>query len=187
MNLCSFTRENKDGSLEILVLTKLFSKTILTDISRNEVVEVLHSEPFLKITNIASRLGKETNEEDAISLNEIIQFFDIDYLDIIRKRLRNVGVTKYSLLRLFDSIIGEKEYDDLLSFIQDIATDKRFLKQWNKIQYILNQFYDLIYIFDIDMEIIKYNDEESELIPVEVDDSIKNNDLIIKFENFKNR
>jgi hypothetical protein len=185
-DLVVFVKEGRGNSVEIPVLESVFHRETLENITRNEVVEIISSEPMLAIYRYAERLGRVCSDEElSINLLQIVEFYDIDYLGIIRKRLRNLGITKHSLLMLFELICGEIANTDILSVIEEVSKDERFLSIWMKAQHIVPSVIDLIYLFRIDEIILVDELNKGELIPVEVDDTVKCNDLIIKFENFK--
>jgi hypothetical protein len=187
-DLAGFTRDVGEETLLVPALQRVFNREVLENVTRDEIVEVLSTEVFLDIEKINLRLGGEClHDEMAINLLQIVEFFDIDYLMIVRRRLRKLGVTKYSLLVLFETICGDIEKHDLLSFVQEIAGDERFLFWYTKIEWIVPEIYDILYIFNLDVEILKSNSIENELIPAIVGDEVACSDMIIKFENFRNK
>lgn len=187
-DLVGFTLDTGEKTLKIPVIEKIFDRKLLGELSRSEVVEVLNSECFLDLENTIMRLGgKCDNEDAAISLLQIIEFFAIDYLSLIQRRLRNLGVTKYSLYTLFKEIIGNEKYHDTISIVEKLSEDERFINLWSKIEFIVEDFEFLLQIFNLDLEILMSRESEDELIDVIVDDDIPYSDMIIKFENFKNK
>jgi hypothetical protein len=184
--LAGFTRGMGEENLMVPVLQRLFKREILETVTRDEIIEVLHSEKFLDVEMINIRLGgKCLNNEVAINLLQIVEFFDVDYLSLIQGRLRCIGVTKYSLYTLFDLITNEEKCNDIVSIVEKLSQDERFLCWWSKIEFIIESFDDLLLIYNLDLDMLKIN--EDELIPVSIGDEISSADMIIKFENFKNR
>ncbi|MGZ2370415.1 hypothetical protein ACXR6G_11550 [Ancylomarina sp. YFZ004] len=187
-DLIGFSIETGDKTLGTPILEKIFDRRILENVTRDEIVEVLRTEMFLDLENIIMRLGGKCDDEDtAISLLQIIEFFAIDYLSLIQRRLRNLGVTKYSLYTLFKAIVGDVEYHDTMSIVEEFSEDARFLFLWGKIEFIIIHFDWLLCIFNLDLEILKTSVSEDELIPYMGGDETSCTDMIIKFENFKNK
>lgn len=187
-DIIGFSRDIGDYTPSILALRKVFRKEILEDCTRNEVVEILQSEPLFSLSRLEVRFGGGCKEgENGICLLEIVEFFDVDYSNIIRRRLRNLGVTKFSLLTLFDVITKGKKYDDLISFVENISRDDRFLQLWTKIEFVVEDFYDLLYLFNIESVVVELGEEECEMIPVILDDKVFYEDFITKFENFRSK
>lgn len=185
-DLAGFTRDGVEGNIMVPVLQRLFKREILETVTRDEIIEVLGTEMFLDIEKINLRFGGTcVEEEKAVSMLQIVEFFAIDYLALIQRRLRKLGVTKYSLYTLFKAIIGDEKYHDTISIVEKLSEDGRFLDLWRKIEFIVENFDDLLSIYNLKLDMLKIN--EDELIPVSVGDEISSTDMIIKFENFKNR
>jgi len=188
-DLVKFSIETGEKTLKIPVIEKIFDRRLLGDLSRSEVVEVLNSEYFLDLENTLMRLGGKCDSEDtAISLLQILEFFAIDYLTIIQRRLRSIGVTKYSLYTLFKVIIGDEKYHDTISIVEKLSEDDRFLTVWGKIEFLVPNFDFLLQVFNLDMTMLMVDEADDELLPLmDNDDGNSYSDMIIKFENFKNK
>jgi hypothetical protein len=184
-DLVGFSVDIGEKTLKIPAIEKIFDRRILENVTRDEIGEVLRTEVFLDLENIIMRLGGKCDDEDtAINLLQIVEFFAIDYLMMIRKRLRNLGVTKYSLYTLFKAIVDNKEYHDTISIVEKLSEDERFLVLWGKIEFLVSDFDFLLQILNLNMTMLMV--DEADLIP-DVDDDIPYSDMIIKFDNFKNK
>lgn len=187
-DLVGFSIDVGEKALKIPASEKIFDRRILENTTRSEIVEILSTEMFLDIEKINLRLGgKCVEDEMSICLLQIVEFFAIDYLLLIQRRLRNLGVTKYSLFTLFEAIIGDVKYHDTMSLVEKFSENDRFLTIWDRVNYLVLSFDDLLRIFNLDLEILKSRESEDELIPFMDDDEISCTDMIIKFENFKNK
>lgn len=181
--LLNYTRNHVDDTEYVPVLSKIFSAEVLDMVSRNEVLDILHSEKFMDIERISSRLVNNNGaEEDGVSLLDVLFHFNIDYISIVIKRLQNVGVTKYSLLNKLKKYVDEYECVDLVSFAERISANVEFLEFWKrKIDPIID---DLLYLLDV-LGIDSVIDElGSNLIKVDLGDDIKFKNRVLKFEKF---
>jgi hypothetical protein len=187
-DLVGFSRETGEELLKIPAIQRVFKREILENVTRDEIVEILGTEMFLDVETINFRLGGKCDDEDTtINLLQIIEFFAIDYLMMIRKRLRNIGVTKYSLYTLFEAIIDGEEYHDTMSIVEKLSEDNRFLELWGRVEFIVDDYYHLLQLFSLDMSMLMVDEAEDELLPFMNDDETSCTDMIIKFENFKNK
>lgn len=187
-DLVGFSIDVGEKTLKIPVIEKIFDRGILENVTRDEIVEVLRTEMFLDIERINLRLrGKCDDEDTAICLLQIIEFFAIDYLSLIQRRLRSLGVTKYSLYTLFEVIVDGEEYHDTISIMEKLSEDDRFLTIWDGVSYLVEDFDFLLRIFNLDMNMLMVDKAEDEWLPFMNDDEVSCEEMIIKFENFKNK
>ena len=187
-DLVGFSIDAGEESLKIPALQRVFKREILENVTRDEIVEVLSTEMFLDIEKTNLRLdGKCDDEDRAICLLQILEFFDIDYLSLIQRRLRSLGVTKYSLYTLFKAITGNERYHDTISIIEKLSEDERFLFLWGKIEFIVDDYYHLLQLLSLNMSVLMSGEIEDELIPFIDGDENSDSEMIIKFENFKNK
>ena len=187
-DLVGFSIDVGEESLKIPAIQRVFKREILENVTRNEIMEVLGTEMFLDIEKINLRLGGAcVEEEKAVSLLQIVEFFAIDYLALMQRRLRNLGVTKYSLYTLFEAIVDGEEYHDTISIIEKLSEDERFLFLWGKIEFIVDDYYHLLQLVSLDMSMLMVGEIKDELIPFMNDDEVSCEEMIIKFESFKNK
>lgn len=182
-DLTKFTKID-ENEVYVICTQKVFNKAILDHVRRSELIEILMSEKFIDIDRINERLGFPVIEvDDSISLLTILEYYDIDYLELIQRRLRNVGITRCCLIYLIQNILTPETFRDVVSIFEAITENDKFINLWCKASHLLSSVDDLLQIFDIDYLMFK-NVDENELIVAEVGDDVNYPERVIRFENF---
>lgn len=175
-----------EGDLS-LVDRKIFNPSKVKQLGYAHVFETLRTTPFLDIYCIGLRMNILSVDEEGEDMNlmELLEYFDIEYEPIIRKRLIRVG---YSRRKIIDVLMEATRPKSI--FLPDIycqwLEDEGFLKMWNVLEPIVGEIGYLLDFYGIECEEFNggYPKSEDELIMVEVGDEIQSKDRVLKFEKF---
>lgn len=145
-----------DADQPILILRNVFSKKKLLSLDRSEIYEVIRTSSFLNLSTISERLnGGCEDENDACSLLYILEFFELDYVKITRKRLQQIGVSRLYLINWLNGCVENSSEDDLFTLVEDMIVDNDFLANWIRIQPIANKFSYLLDLYLINLDVIR--------------------------------
>jgi len=178
---------NGDEKINIPIIErKVYVKKNAIKISYGKLYEALRIQPFLRIHLIGEMLDimPEEDEEPDMSLFELLNYFEINYEPIIRKRLLISG---YSKAKIIELLIESTRPES--TFLPDIycqwLESEKFVRNWKFLRTIIPEYVYLLEFYGI--EHIDFNggyEEDEGWISVELGDYIEIKDKVLKFENF---
>lgn len=157
-----------------------------------KVLEVLRTSPFLDLETIGNRLNilAENDDEADMTMIELLNYHEINYEPIIRKRLMLID---YSRAKIVEALTECTKVGDsyLPSIVETWYNSARFELLWNELEPVLHHMLFMIDFYGIKCE--EFNggfhrslDEEEldDLIPVEIGDEVETEKMVIRFSKF---
>lgn len=157
-----------------------------------KVLEVLRTSPFLDLETIGNRLNilAENDDEADMTMIELLNYHEINYEPIIRKRLMLIDYSREKIVEALSECT--KVGDSFLpSIIEGWYNSRRFEQLWNELEPVLHHMLFMLDFYSIKCE--EFNggfhrslDEEEfeDLIPVQVGDEVEVSNRVIRFSKF---
>gem|GEM_PF-3899228 len=184
--------EDGSGLEEIAVAERLvFSRANGELLSVMELLHALKSNPFLDLNRLASALNIQgTEDDDKINLMELLDYHEVNYESIVRKRILAIQYSRAKILKLLKQTVKEGT-TNIIKVLCMLLADYNFLKEWNRLQPV---FLEPIFMIDFyDIQIEEYNGGVVPLLPADEDDLIASlidergyKDKVLRFESFNN-
>jgi len=168
-----------------MVERKVYKSEEAKGLGYSQVLETLRSSPFLNLAMIGERLNIWANEDEEADMNlmELLEYHEINYEPIIRKRIVLVGYSRMKIVELLTRVTRPKS-TLLVDIYSQWLENTEFKKAWNVLEPLLGEFAYLLDFYGI--RCIEFNGEYprslDELIKVELGDDVE--DRVLRFEKF---
>lgn len=140
--------------VEYVVDIEYFHTSVLQNNSRDDFIKVLKKCRFLALAQMQSCLKRDYDEvEEYVSLNDLLNHWNVDYVDVFKKRLEDLGWNREMLIKkCLEISYGENgDFDTAVGVIYDT---KDFFCDYKKIKCILPSPRFLFKLFQIDFNLL---------------------------------
>lgn len=184
-----FIDDNSGFGTDIpVVQRKIFSQEKGEQINVIELIHTLKTMPFLdlngigKILNILSQ--DDDIEENKVSLFEVLNYHEVDYESLVRKRIIAINYSRAKIIRLIGKTVV-CECTNITEILCQLFDNIDFLEEWNKLGHV---FFEPIFMLDfygISVDELYSEDKDKDAMIRVDDEDEKYKDMVVRFENFR--
>lgn len=180
----------EDGELSIAEI-KVYDIRKVKKLGYSQVLETLRTSPFLDFNSIGRQMNILPVGEHRANMNlmELLEYFDIEYEPIIRRRLIRVGYSRAKILEVLRAATRTKS-TCLPDVYSQWLENESFKEMWNTIEPVIGEINYLLDFYGITLDETNgghIRSLEDDLIEIEIGDDVIIKDKILRFEKFNTK